>query len=218
MYKSTENTSINNVENYDYKKRLLLQRKINTKLDKKEFLEIFKILLNNKIPYTQNNNGVFFNLKYIEDSILEQIEDYVNYCLDNRKKKLYQNNNTYKDMNFKKNTQNNYTSLTKIYETYSIANKIIKNNDDDDTPEYNLEENNSNKIMKCGKKNTDDEIISNVIILDEINNVSDDEKVNSYDALEEDDDDDDDALEDDDDEEIEDVEDLEDLDSHNEDI
>ena len=51
------------------------------KLCQTEIDEIFKILYKNNSTYTQNNNGVFVNLNWIDKSILQQIYDYINFCL-----------------------------------------------------------------------------------------------------------------------------------------
>jgi hypothetical protein len=57
-----------------------IQTNIN-KLCQTEIDEIFKILYKNKSTYTQNNNGIFVNLSWIDDEILKQIYDYISFCL-----------------------------------------------------------------------------------------------------------------------------------------
>lgn len=57
-----------------------IQNNIN-KLCQTEIDEIFKIIHKNNGNYTQNNNGVFINLNWIDYSILKQIYDYVSFCL-----------------------------------------------------------------------------------------------------------------------------------------
>lgn len=130
MYKSEDIDHIS----FTYKDKIQLKKKITNKLDKKEYLEIFKIIIENDIEYTENNNGIFFNLKPINSHVLKKISNYVDYCLDNRQKNIYRNNITHiNSMDISNNVQNNLSSLTKIYEKYSIANKIIQNdsiNDD----------------------------------------------------------------------------------------
>jgi len=46
-----------------------------------EIDEIFKILHKNDCSYTQNNNGVFVNLNWLDEDILNNIKDYVSFCL-----------------------------------------------------------------------------------------------------------------------------------------
>lgn len=58
------------------------------KLSNNEILEIFKIINNNDTKYTRNNNGIFINLKWIEDSILIKINDYINFSIKSQKEML----------------------------------------------------------------------------------------------------------------------------------
>lgn len=51
------------------------------KLCQTENDEIFKILYQNKCVYTQNNNGIFVNLNWLEDEILDKVYNYVSFCL-----------------------------------------------------------------------------------------------------------------------------------------
>lgn len=51
------------------------------KLSENEIVELFKIIDDNKTNYTKNNNGVFVNLKWVNDSILTKIENYINFCI-----------------------------------------------------------------------------------------------------------------------------------------
>lgn len=51
------------------------------KLCHTEIDEIFKIIHNNNSKYTQNNNGIFINLNWLDETILMQIYNYINFCL-----------------------------------------------------------------------------------------------------------------------------------------
>ena len=57
-----------------------IQSNIN-KLCQTEIDEIFKILHKNNSTYTQNNNGIFVNLNWVNPNILKQIHDYISFCL-----------------------------------------------------------------------------------------------------------------------------------------
>ena len=46
-----------------------------------EIEEIFKILHKNNSTYTKNNNGIFVNLNWIDDATLNNINDYINFCI-----------------------------------------------------------------------------------------------------------------------------------------
>jgi hypothetical protein len=47
--------------------------------------ELFKILQKNKCEYTINNNGVFLNLSWIEPTLLDKIELFINFCYESKK-------------------------------------------------------------------------------------------------------------------------------------
>lgn len=52
-------------------------------LDKNELLEIFKIIRSDTKKYTENNNGIFINLKHLKKKTLKKIFNFVNYCKNN---------------------------------------------------------------------------------------------------------------------------------------
>lgn len=51
-----------------------------TKLNKLEHIEIFKILKNNNIIYTENVNGIFVNMKNLDINTLNDIIKFINYA------------------------------------------------------------------------------------------------------------------------------------------
>lgn len=69
---------------YCQKQRKDILHKI-TKLTKTEHNEIFKILHDYNINFTQNNNGLFFNLSEIDNSVIEKIDHLVNFFILNKK-------------------------------------------------------------------------------------------------------------------------------------
>ena len=66
---------------YDDKRYLEKNIKL---LDNVEYNEILKILLKNKQKYSANKTGIFFNLKYINDSTIKEMINFVNFCKKNR--------------------------------------------------------------------------------------------------------------------------------------
>ena len=46
--------------------------------------ELFKIFQRNKCQYTVNNNGVFLNLSWLDESMLCDIEHFVAFCLESK--------------------------------------------------------------------------------------------------------------------------------------
>jgi len=68
----------------EYRTRENLRKELNT-LSISEYQEIFNILRNDNISYTENKNGVFINLKNVNDIILNKIYDFIEFCKDNKK-------------------------------------------------------------------------------------------------------------------------------------
>jgi Bromodomain extra-terminal - transcription regulation len=60
-----------------------LGEKINS-LGGTEHMEIFKILKTHNISFSENKNGVFFNLTTLPDDVLAAIETFVSYCYENK--------------------------------------------------------------------------------------------------------------------------------------
>jgi hypothetical protein len=52
-------------------------------LSKMEHDEIFKII-KDKTNYSKNKNGVFFNLSNLDEKIIEEIDKFVKYCINNK--------------------------------------------------------------------------------------------------------------------------------------
>ena len=50
-----------------------------------QYMEIFKIIHENDIKYTVNNNGVFIDLSGLKKRIINKIYNYINYCIKNKK-------------------------------------------------------------------------------------------------------------------------------------
>jgi hypothetical protein len=61
----------NNVE----KKNIV--RKIEQIKNKKYYIEIFKIIKNNNIKYTQNKNGLFIDMNKLSNETIYKIDDYL---------------------------------------------------------------------------------------------------------------------------------------------
>jgi hypothetical protein len=57
-----------------------IQSNIN-KLSENEIIEIFKIINESNTNYTKNNNGIFFNLNWVDDAALEKIHNYITFCI-----------------------------------------------------------------------------------------------------------------------------------------
>ena len=74
--KNNENNKINLCKKIQIDITLLSQNELN---------EIFKILFNNDSKYTQNNNGIFVNLNWLDYDIILQINNYIDFCIKSHK-------------------------------------------------------------------------------------------------------------------------------------
>lgn len=112
----------------EYKDKKELVYKINNLLpiQQNEIFNIFKI---NKFNYTKNNNGIFINITNINDKLLNEINNYINFIghnqerletIENTCENIYNNtnddsNNIYKIINFVEFTNlKNLTNIEKI--------------------------------------------------------------------------------------------------------
>jgi len=59
-------------------KKAIMTRIQNLK-NKKHYIQIYRIIKDNNVQYSQNINGVFINLNNIDDTILDKIVQYLNY-------------------------------------------------------------------------------------------------------------------------------------------
>ena len=52
-----------------------------SKLTENEILELFKIIVDTDANYTKNNNGVFLNLNWVDEELLNKINNYILFCI-----------------------------------------------------------------------------------------------------------------------------------------
>jgi hypothetical protein len=69
------------MSSYDDKKKVFEDIKY---LAKPEQEELFRIIRRTKEPYTENSNGIFFDLTLISDTTFLQIKEYLHFCLRTR--------------------------------------------------------------------------------------------------------------------------------------
>ena len=67
-----------------YEKRRILFEHLKI-LVKAEYEEVFRILKRNKEDWTENSNGIFFDMTAIKEKTMEQLSEYMTFCLENRK-------------------------------------------------------------------------------------------------------------------------------------
>tara|TARA_B100001063_G_C16768382_1_gene560031 strand:+ start:1499 stop:1798 length:300 start_codon:yes stop_codon:yes gene_type:complete len=49
------------------------------KLDKLHHIHIFKLVIENKVEYTENTNGIFINLSHVSKKVVDKISKYISY-------------------------------------------------------------------------------------------------------------------------------------------
>ena len=122
--KKIDNTSLNLCKNIKNNVSLLSQNELN---------EIFKILHKNDSKYTKNNNGVFVNLNWLDNDILVEIDNYINFCIKSNKeikkheimKNIY-NENMNKKKNYNPITENTEEKILDKNETVIDVEKTNK--------------------------------------------------------------------------------------------
>lgn len=70
--------------NHMNKIRENLKKELNG-LSSTEYQEIFNIIKSHTSQFTENKNGIFINLKNIDDLVLHKIYDFISYCKHNKK-------------------------------------------------------------------------------------------------------------------------------------
>jgi len=63
------------IYNYDDKKKIVY--KIQQIKNKKDYFELYKLVANNNIQFTKNNNGVFFNINKLSNKALQEIDEFL---------------------------------------------------------------------------------------------------------------------------------------------
>ena len=73
--------SIPEKHQYDRRKNFLDDLKL---LSKPEYEEIFRIIKRGNVPYTENSNGIFFDVLQVSDPLFEQLTNYIILCKTQR--------------------------------------------------------------------------------------------------------------------------------------
>ena len=73
--------SYNELKDYDIRKQLLEDLKI---LNKQEQEEIFRIIKLSNSIFSENSNGIFFDISKLNNTALEQILIFIKFCKQNR--------------------------------------------------------------------------------------------------------------------------------------
>ncbi len=94
------------------------------KLSKEEHIEIFKIFLENKVTYSENNNGIFIPLNQVNEKIIDNIFKYIDY-IQAKKMDLIEDDLKIVDKKLllgscSKEIVNNFEINKKIYKEYEF--------------------------------------------------------------------------------------------------
>ena len=54
-------------------------------LVKSEYEEVFRILKKYNESYTENSNGIFFDINLLKEETFGQLKEYMQFCLENRR-------------------------------------------------------------------------------------------------------------------------------------
>jgi hypothetical protein len=74
-------TELEMAATYEERKKVFENLKV---LVKPEQEEVFRIIRKTKENYTENSNGIFFDLSLISDETFNQIKEYLDFCLKTR--------------------------------------------------------------------------------------------------------------------------------------
>ena len=86
------------------------------KLTPNELSELFKLIKNCNVNYTQNNNGVFLNLNWLSKDNLIKINNYISFCIKSQ--------NEISKYEMMKNLLNNSIEITQKDEGKTEPNKV----------------------------------------------------------------------------------------------
>lgn len=78
-------SNYNEIEDYEIRKQFLDNLKM---LNKSEKEEIFRILTSTKSAYTENSNGIFFDVSKLSKETFNQMVQFLEFCKKNREEFL----------------------------------------------------------------------------------------------------------------------------------
>ena len=55
---------------------------------RKCYIQIFKLIVEHNVPYTVNNNGVFFNMSPLPEELVQQINDIIKRCEERKQQQV----------------------------------------------------------------------------------------------------------------------------------
>lgn len=184
------------------KKNISIKKKIN-KLTYNQKFEIYNILVRNNSKFSENKNGIFFNLKYLDKETILLIETFLDYSEDINTHEEKKSNNL-------QSLETEYSNYKNLKSTSSKNDSIKKNIDssvhneeefilyDIHNEEYtkDLKKNIKLDILQISNQDEEEEPDEDEDVADEDNNDGDQEVDNEH-ILDDDDDEDEDEEEED---------------------
>jgi hypothetical protein len=70
--------SSGDIQTYDYNKKKKIVYRIQNLKKRKIYIKLFKLILNENINYSSNNNGIFINVSKIPINSLSKIDEFLN--------------------------------------------------------------------------------------------------------------------------------------------
>ena len=80
---STSEKTLQTLTAEEYEQRKKIWETIKT-LNKSEQEELFKILKFSNVEYTENTNGIFFDVAKLSDTTIQKIMNFLAFCAQNR--------------------------------------------------------------------------------------------------------------------------------------
>ena len=68
--------------------RQFMVRRLAAVKQKRCYIAIFKLIVEHNVPYTVNNNGVFFNMSHLPEELVQQINDIIKRCEERKQQQL----------------------------------------------------------------------------------------------------------------------------------
>lgn len=78
------------IKKFKLSDKTYLVNRISDVKNKKCYIELLKLLINENVKYMRNHNGIFFNLGLLSDDVLTKIDDIL---ISFEMRKKYNNNN-----------------------------------------------------------------------------------------------------------------------------
>ena len=69
----------------DYERRKLFLEELKT-LSKEQYEDIFRIIKRNNVEYSENSNGIFFDVTNIQAETYTDMRKFLDFCIENRSK------------------------------------------------------------------------------------------------------------------------------------